>query len=91
MQPDLEALDAAREAAWQRYDAAHRALPGCEHVRAWQEEIRQAGAAHQAAIRAYDKAAAGLPGRSAVSPVPSPLPAEPEPDGDGALFPVEAA
>lgn len=53
--PDpLKQAEAAREAAWAVLDAAHRAIPDCEHVAAWRERIELAKKAHQAAIRVVD-------------------------------------
>jgi hypothetical protein len=54
--PDLSLLVAAREAAWMDLDALQRDLPACEHVRAWQQEIRDAQSRHRDAIRAVDRA-----------------------------------
>ena len=31
-------MTTARETAWEDLDAAHRALPGCEHNQAWWQE-----------------------------------------------------
>jgi len=55
-QPDLSRLVAAREAAWMDLDALQRDLPACEHVKAWQAEIRGAQSRHREAIRAVDRA-----------------------------------
>jgi hypothetical protein len=76
------------EAAWRELDAAERAFPDCEHVRAWQQRVADARGKHRAALAAVDEAAAR---EAEPVPVPSSLPSEPEPDDDGALFPLEAA
>ena len=72
------------EQAWRELDAAERAFPDCDHVRAWRQRVEDARRAHRAALSAVDEAAA----REAEPPpvLPS-LPLEPEPD-DGALFPL---
>jgi hypothetical protein len=54
--PDLSPLVAAREAAWADLDALQRDLPACEHVRAWQAEVRGAQARHRETIRAVERA-----------------------------------
>ena len=75
------------EAAWRELDAAERAIPDCDQVRAWRQRVEDARRAHRAALSAVDEA----PRREAEPPpVPPSLPVEPEPD-DGALFPLEAA
>ena len=53
---DIEQLEAAREAAWRELDAAERAIPDCEHVRAWRHHIDTARAAHRKAIKAAEAA-----------------------------------
>jgi hypothetical protein len=52
----LADLEAAREAAWQAYNAIARAIPDCEHVRRWREQTGAARKAHLDAIRACDRA-----------------------------------
>ena len=47
--------EAAREAAWKAYDAIARALPDCEHIRDWREQVQAARKVHMDAIRACDK------------------------------------
>lgn len=53
---EVQRLVAAREVAWGEYDAACRALPDCEHVRAWHEEMAAARRKHLEAIRAVERA-----------------------------------
>lgn len=81
--PDLDALDAARESAWRELDAAERAMPDCQHNRAWRLRIDVARDEYRKALKAAEKAA----GASAGVPLTS-LPAAPEPqlDGQEALF-----
>ena len=74
---DLARLDAAREAAWRELNAAERALPDCEHVTAWKEQIAAARKAHQAAIREYDRAALAVPETAEPEAQPEPEPASP--------------
>ena len=94
---DLEQLEAVREAAWREYDAAQRAIPDCEHVRAWRQRIADAGGKHQAAIRARDRAfreqetppaaePAAAPAAIPATPEPAPAPAQQE-----SLFELEGA
>lgn len=71
--PDLSSLVAARQAAWLELDAIQRDLPTCEHVRAWQAEIRDAQAKYRAAIRAADRAMAGTAKRREPEPLGEPL------------------
>jgi hypothetical protein len=54
--PDISLLVADREAAWLKLDALQRDLPCCEHVTAWQQEIRGAQSRHRDAIRAVERA-----------------------------------
>lgn len=56
MSADLEALEAAREAAWRELDAAERAIPDCPHVHAWRDRIDAAREAHRQALRAAEAA-----------------------------------
>jgi hypothetical protein len=49
-------LEIAREVAWRAYDTLARALPDCEHVREWREQLAAARTAHLAAARAVDRA-----------------------------------
>ena len=93
-------LEAAREAAWRDYDAANRAIPDCEHVRAWRQQIADARTKHQAAIRAHrkaltaqEKAEASKAEAAAVEPEPVPVePATtPAPDVQESLFEVGEA
>ena len=46
-------LDADR--AWKILDAAHRAMPGCEHNQHWQASITIAKEEHRAALKARDR------------------------------------
>jgi len=82
---ELGQLEAAREAAWREYDAAHRAIPDCEHVRAWRQDIAEARSRHQAAILAHRAALAAQErvtagdGEAAPAVTPEPCSAAPEP------------
>jgi hypothetical protein len=76
--PELSLLVAAREAAWMDLDALQRDLPCCEHVQAWQAEIRDAQRRHREAVRAVDRAMT----QAAKAP--------PEPAGEP-LFDIEGA
>ena len=93
-------LEAAREAAWRDYDHANRAIPDCEHVRAWRQQIAEARTKHQAAIRAHraglaaqEKAEASKAEPVPVTPRPAPVaPATtPAPDVQESLFEVGKA
>ena len=93
-------LEAAREAAWRDYDHANRAIPDCEHVRAWRQQIAEARTKHQAAIRAHraglaaqEKAEASKAEPVPVTPKPAPVvPATaPAPDVQESLFDVGEA
>ena len=72
-------LEAAREAAWRDYDHANRAIPDCEHVRAWRQQIAEARTKHQVAIRAHRKALAAQEKAEAATVEPEPVPVTPRP------------
>lgn len=87
MSAGLEALEAAREAAWRELDTAERSIPDCDHNRAWRQRIDVAREEYRKAIKAAEAAAGPRVG----APLSS-LPAEPEPplDGQEALFELGA-
>lgn len=89
---DLEALEAAREQAWRDYDTIARALPDCEHNRAWQEQIAAAARKRQEAVREYDRA---LAAQATTAAEARPEPASPSLPEDAShqepLFGIEAA
>jgi hypothetical protein len=94
---DLEHLEADRETAWREYNAAHRAIPDCEHVQAWRQRIADAGSKHQAAIRARDRAIREQEAPPAAEPMAAPAaipaapPAAPAPARQESLFELEGA
>lgn len=51
----LAILVLAAERAWMTLDAAHRAMPQCEHNIAWQDSITAAQDEHRRALAARDR------------------------------------
>ena len=89
---DLAALEAARETAWLEYNAVQRDLPGCEHVRAWQQEIARARRKHLDALRELERAIAGQGTTAAEArPEPSPPSLPEDTSRQEPLFGIEAA
>jgi hypothetical protein len=53
---ELAAAQGAAEAAWAKLSELQHALPDCEHVLGWREEVREAARVHRQALSARDRA-----------------------------------